>query len=183
MAEQFLRHSQEPIPITLANWGPKKNAEGETRLRLDFELPLTDAVLELCPKSVKACAKTIGVHENGVTESKISADFMATLETFETGGHTIPDNTFSACLLSGLHVFRPTQQEGSVKELYLTFSTTIRVEGPEGGQIAAWALKKLKETIFLRAHEVQPSLPGMGDDEPEPKPKRQSGKDAAAGKD
>jgi len=182
--ERFLQNSPEPIPVTLANWGPKKNSEGETRLRLDFEVPLTPETLELCPKCVKSAAKVIGDHNNGITQAKVSSEFFATLEAYMTPGHTVPDQTFPSCGLTGLQVFRPTEQEGSVKELYLTFSTTVRAEGPVGQAIVGWALQNLKGSIFLRAHEVQGTLDLQdAPAEKTAKAAKKSGKEAAAGSD
>lgn len=178
---ELLKKSPQPLPITLANWRPKKNAQDETRVGIDFELPLTDEVLEFCPKAVQTVAKSIGVYENGLTEAKINLEFLVTVELFETPGHTVPGQTLSAVPISSLLVFRPVEQEGSQKELYLQFSTTARAEGPYGQALVGWLLGKLKTTVFIRMHEVQGTLPGM-EQEPEPKTPRRGGKEAAAGK-
>jgi hypothetical protein len=184
---ELLKKSPQPLPITLANWDPKKNAEDETRVRVDFELPLTDEVLEYCHKSIKAVAQSISVFENGLTEGKINLEFLLTIELFTTPGHTVPAQTLSAVPVNSLFVFRPIEKEGSRKELYLQFSTTVRAEGPFGQALVAWLLPALKSTVFIRMHEVQGTLPGMGEeaaaDDKERKPARKSGKDAAAGKD
>jgi len=183
---ELLKKSPQPLPITLAGWGPKKNAQDETRVRIDFELPLTDEVLEFCHKSIQAVAKSISVFENGLTEGKINLEFLLTLELYTTPGHTVPAQTLAAVPVSSLFVFRPVEQEGSQKELYLQFSTTARAEGPFGQALVGWLLANLKSTVFIRMHEVQGTLPGMGEDAGEEKPSkapRKSGKDAAAGKD
>jgi hypothetical protein len=148
----------DPIPATLANWDPKCNNEMEKRLRLDFEIPLSDELIEQLPTALKKTANAIGNLEDGLTEGTISTSYDQTLDIYEYPGAPGPLITIPNALLASMHIFRPTPKEGPSSDLFLTFSTTVRAEGEFGDKLVTWALRNLRGSIFLRALEAQGEL-------------------------
>ena len=174
----FIHNGENPIPVTLADWKPKLNAQGEARLRLDFELPLSDEVIALLPKQIQKQAKNVADVANGVARCPIDAEFDQAIECYLTPGNSVPSQAFSPVKLQGFNIWRPTLKEGDTKELFLDFHTTVSAGGVEGEALAGWLLRYMRKTLFIRTHEVQGVLPGM--DAPEKPARKRSGKDAAA---
>ena len=50
--------SPTPIVATLADWKPKCNSEMEKRLKIDFEVSLTDEVLAVAPANIKSASSS-----------------------------------------------------------------------------------------------------------------------------
>lgn len=180
MESSFFQQGDTPIVATLANWAPKCNNELETRVRLDFEVPLSAELIELAPASIRNAALAIGNLEGGLTQGVISSEYDQTIEVYPTPDHKTPFITFPNVKLIGVEVFRPTPKEGPSKDLFLTFNCTVKAEGPFGDLLVCWALKHNRRTVFFRAFDVQASLPLSDATAEKPAGKRRSGKDAAA---
>jgi hypothetical protein len=189
---KFMDHVDRPLPLTLASWAPRCNAQGLVRIKLDFELPLTDLALASMPIQIQNVAEQISILDNGITEADISLEFDASVDLFETNENTAPSIQLPPCQLKGLVVFRPTPAEGNETNRFLWFTTTIPAGGDFGHRLAAWALDHMSKVLFMRTHETQANLPGMGDESDatppsgraaKKAPAKRSGKDAAAGSD
>jgi hypothetical protein len=147
-----------PLSATLANWVPKCNSEMETRLRLNFEIPLDETIIADLPESLQRLAAAVGKLEDGLTEGTVSTEYEQSLEFYEAPG-TDAVMRLDNAQLQGLHIFRPTPKEGPVDDLFLVFSTTVRAEGPFGDQLVIWALRHTRRTVFMRGYEKQATLP------------------------
>jgi hypothetical protein len=148
----------EPIPVTLHNWFPKVNNEMETRLRLVFEVPLNESVLETLPEPLQRLAAAVGKLEDGITEGTLSTEYQQSLEMFESPG-TDSILSLENVQMMGMQIFRPTPKEGPEDQLFLTFSTTVRAEGEFGDRLVTWALRHLRRTVFVKAYALQGRLP------------------------
>jgi hypothetical protein len=175
--------STSPMTAILANWAPKCNSEMEKRIRLDFEVPLTEEMIENAAPTIRHAARAVGNPEGGMPDGKISTELDQTIELYSTPDHTTPIITLSNVKLVSLACFRPMPKDGPSSGVFLTFSATAKAEAPFGGQLATWALENLRSTIFFRGFDVQGTLPLVDSPEPAPKKTRvaRSGKDAAAG--
>jgi hypothetical protein len=149
---------ESPLRATLANWVPKCNAEMETRLRLNFEIPLDEEIIAGLPDPLKRLAAAVGKLDDGLTEGTLSTEYEQSLEFYEAPGTDVVMRLEDA-QLQGLHIFRPTPKEGPVNDLFLVFSTTVRAEGGFGDQLATWALRHIRRTVFMRGYVAQGRLP------------------------
>lgn len=173
-----------PAATTIAKWVPKCNTEGEIRIGIDFEMPLTDDVIQHTPHLVQKAAKTVKNQDNGCSEYPLDNEFLCTVEMYDTPDHNTPAHTLSSVMASRLIVWRPTPKDGTSNELFLSFHVDARAMGPEGGALATWLLPMQRKTAFILAMQVQGTLPGMGESKESTKPRgRKAGKDAAAGSD
>jgi hypothetical protein len=175
MESSFFQQGPTPIVATLANWAPKCNNELETRVRLDFEIPLSDALIAMAPHTIQNAAVIIGNLENAIPSSPISTEFDQTIEIYATPDHTTPLMTLANVKLVNMYIFRPTPKDGPSDATFLTFSTTVKAEMPFGGQLVTWALENIRRTVFFRSFDVQGSL-ALTDapdaDQPEPTEKK-----------
>jgi hypothetical protein len=151
--------SEEPITATLRHWVPKCNTEMERRVRLDFEIPLSDDLIDALPDALRKTAQAIGNLEDGLTEGTISTAYSQTLEIYDLPENRNPRISIPSALLVGMHIFRPTPKDGPSSDLFLVFSTTVRAEGDFGDQLVTWAMRNLRGTIFFKAFESQRELP------------------------
>ena len=150
--------SRQPIQATLAHWVPKCNQELERRLRLDFEIPLSDELIGELPEALRKTAMAVGNLEDGLTEGTISTSYTQTLEIYALPDDDAPLLSIPNALLVGMHIFRPTPKEGPSSDLFLTFKTTVRAENGFGDELVTWALRNLRCTIFFRAFQAQGEL-------------------------
>lgn len=172
-----------PMATTIAKWNPKCNSEGEVRISVDLETPLTPEVLEHAPDVVQRAAKVVQNLDNACDNLPVSKEFLTTIELYTTPDHTTPIHTLPTVEASNLVVWRPTLKEGPSKDLFLSFNVNVGAGGPEGGALAAWLLGMQRKVAFINAHQVQGTLPGMPVDAKPRAVKKVTGKDAAAGKD
>lgn len=175
MESSFFQQGPTPIVATLANWAPKCSSEMETRVRLDFEIPLSDELIALAAPTLQNAALTVGKLDNAIPTAPITTEFDQTIELYATPDHTTPLLTLSNVHLVNLEIFRPTPKEGPSTDLFLTFSITVKAEMPFGGQLVVWALENNHRTVFFRAFDVQGSLAltdATDADQPEPTEKK-----------
>jgi hypothetical protein len=150
--------SAGPITATLRDWKPKCSTEMERRVRLDFEIPLTEDLIDALPDALRKTATAISNLEDGLTEGTISTAYSQTLEIYNLPEDRGPCVSIPNALLVGMHIFRPTPKSGPSDDLFLVFRTTVRAEGEFGDQLVTWALRNLRGTIFLKAFEAQAEL-------------------------
>jgi len=155
---KFIDTTDNAIAVTLAKWVPLCNSQKEKRVRLDFEVPLTDEVLEVAPPTILAAADTLGVLANGITEATIDLSFDQWLDVFEKSDSKVAVIALGQCHLQNLQVFRPTPADGSPTTRYLTFSTTIKPDDKLLIPLVCWATKNNTETFYLRMQEIQPEF-------------------------
>lgn len=148
-----------PVTATLQHWTPKCNQEAEKRLRLDFEVPLSEELIDALPEPLQRLAHAVGNLEDGLTDGKLSTAYSQTLEIYELPDAAKPTVTLTNALLYKLHIYRPTPKDGPTDDLFLTFSTTVRAENGFGDELVTWALRNLRGTIFFKSIEVQGELP------------------------
>jgi hypothetical protein len=151
--------SEGTITGTLRDWRPKCNTEMERRVRLDFEIPLTEELIDALPDALRKTANAIGNLEDGLTEGTISTSYSQTLEIYDLPEQNNPRISIPNALLVGMHIFRPTPKDGPSDDLFLVFRTTVRAEGNFGDDLVTWALRNLRGTIFFKAFESQRELP------------------------
>lgn len=179
----FIKNTENPTPVTLANWVPKKSAEDDIRLRLDFELPLGDDLIDRLPKQIKSIANFVAKTDHGVPSMSVpEAAYDQSIELYLEPDHNKPQQSFTPVQIRGMKVWRPSVTEGDTKELYLDFHVTVKANGLEGEALAGWMLRYMRSTLYMRTHEVQGTFPGMEADAKPNKPARvRGGKDAASG--
>ena len=148
-----------PVSATLAGWAPKCNQENERRLRLDFEVPLSEELIDALPEPLKRTAIAVANLEDGLTEASHSTTYTQGIEIYALPDAPRPALTLGSALLYALHIYRPTPKDGPSDDLFLTFSTTVRSEGAFGDELVTWALRNLRATIFFKSLEVQRELP------------------------
>lgn len=161
-----------PLPVTLAGWSPKCNAQKNKRAKLDFEIPLTTFALSKLPQSVQAAASSLAVHENGIVESDISLEFNVTMEIHNDQEGPVAIY-LPLCKLTGLVVFRPTVAKGSPSERFLWLTTTVGTDGDDGRfahRLIDWLWDHMQETVYIKTHEIQGSLEGLKDEEAHAEP-------------
>lgn len=148
----------QPIAATLANWSPKCNNEMERRLRLVFEVPLSAEVIDTLPEPLQKLAGAVRKLDDGLTEGTLSTEYQQSLELYEVSDNPEPLMRIENVQLIGMHIFRPTPKEGPADDLFLSFSTTVRAEGPFGDQLVTWALRHLRCTVYIKGYELQGRL-------------------------
>ena len=154
-----LFESATPVSAILQHWVPKCNQENERRLRLDFEVPLSEELIDALPEPLKRTAIAVSNLEDGLTEASHSTTYTQAIELYALPDAPRPSITLGSAQLYGLHIYRPTPKEGPSNDLFLTFSTTVRSEGAFGDELVTWALRNLRATIFFKALEIQQELP------------------------
>jgi hypothetical protein len=156
----FIKQTELPIPITLADWKPLCNAELEVRIKLDFELPLTDDILALMHPSVQAASKTLAELENGIPECKISLEFNELIEIYSKANGGDPLLSLPASPLRSLIVFRATNATADAKLRFLSFTTTVTLPDEKTTEkLVLWALRHIRRPVLIKALETQMSLP------------------------
>jgi hypothetical protein len=148
-----------PVSTTLKHWNPKCNSDLERRLRLQFEVPLTEDLIAALSDNLRRAAEGLANIPDGVTETTISTTFAQTLEFYPLPEAKGPEMVLGNVLLVGLHLYRPEPEEGPSGTVFLKFSTTVRAEESFGDRLVCWALRNLHGEVFLKCFDVQGELP------------------------
>jgi hypothetical protein len=141
--------------LTLLALGVKVNAQNEKRIKLDFEMPLTDDNAALAPEQVVAALDAVSQLPHGIIESAICTEFEGqTIEFYPHPDHHAPQITIQNATVRKLLVYRPTPEEGATNAVYLQFTMTVKSDI----ELLTWAYKNLKATTFAQFHQTQPEL-------------------------
>jgi hypothetical protein len=156
MASEFFVGA--PRPVTLRNWKPKCSAEKEKRLNLEFEMALTDELVEFAPAQVKRMRGIVAVGENGMETAPIATEFgPLSIEVYDTPDETRPRFTLVGATVRSVVVFRPTSPSAGAGETFLKFSVHTGIANSEH---VSWALEMMKAVCFLTFYPTaQADLP------------------------
>lgn len=145
--------------VTLVNIKPKLNKEGEKRIRLDFEMPLTAEVIESAPQPVSEAFYTVVKEGNLLNPVGIVREYQgANLKFFSTHMTASADLTISECTLQDLEVHRPEKKvnldDGDVKLKFV-------VNAPATRKLWIYAYENFGTDVFVTFEDAQPLLPNV----------------------
>lgn len=158
----FMLKTERPVPITIADWKPLCSAELEVRIKIDFELPLSDEIVKLMHPSVRAASDALANLENAIPECKISLDFNEVLDLYRADSEkSTPFISLPPGRIHGLIVFRSVASTADAKDRFLYFTTTVKMPDEKSTEkLVLFLLAKHKRIVYINALETQLELGG-----------------------
>jgi hypothetical protein len=164
---------KEPVLVNLTDVYPKLNRESETRILLQFSVPLTGKVSGHAHDSIAIAVTALSDPHGSVTNCEIEAEFEGVrVEIYGLAEHKAkslhPLCLLTTCTLRKLVVSRPKKQpELNEGDIQLSFNTTV----PFSKSIWSFGGEYYGKTVFVQFSEGQMVLPadeGDSSDEDQP---------------
>lgn len=157
----------EPVLVNVTDCYPKLNRESETRILLQFSVPLTAKASGGAHDTIAIALTALSDPHGSVTNCEIEAEFEGVrLEIYGLPEHKTknmkPLCVLTSCTLRKLIVSRPKKQpELNEGDIQLSFNTTV----PFSKSIWSFAGEHYGKTVFIQFSEGQMVLPSDGEPE------------------
>lgn len=152
---------KEPVLVNLTDVYPKLNRESETRILLQFSVPLTAKVAGGAHDTIALAMTTLSDPHGSITNCEIEAEFEGVrVEIYGLAEHEAKNIRalclLTSCTLRKLVVSRPKKKpELNEGDIQLSFNTTV----PFSKQIWAFGGEYYGKTVFIQFSEGQMVLP------------------------
>lgn len=163
---------KEPVLVNLTDVYPKLNRESETRILLQFSVPLTAKVAGWAHDAIALAMSALSDPHGSITNCEMEAEFEGVrVEIYMLPEHKKTNRTplclLANCTLRKLIVSRPKKQpELNEGDIQLSFNTTV----PFAKSIWSFGGEYYGKTVFIQFSEGQMVLPtneGESSDEEE----------------
>jgi hypothetical protein len=110
------------VRVQLVNWYPKRNTEGEKRVRIDLMIPLLDEAMEgMQPAWILPSLQAMDSKDSAQSESKLDTTLEGvTLEAFDTPKSTGRTLLLTAATFQDFHLRRVTKDKQTFVALVFT---------------------------------------------------------------
>lgn len=156
---------KEPVLVNITDVYPKLNRESETRILLQFSVPLTAKVSGGAHDTIALALTALSDPHGSITNCEIEAEFEGVrAEIYGLAEHKVksmkPLCLLTSCTLRKLIVSRPKKQpELNEGDIQLSFNTTV----PFSKSTWSFAGEYYGKTVFVQFSEGQMVLPSDGE--------------------